>query len=113
MILQTIRFRVPKKRERAMVAFMRQEARRLLRRVPACRAAYFLGTASTSLGAGPARKGPKRAGEYMWVTLWTSEAARKRAMRRKDWREVARQEEEAGFFAGKPQARHYKVLLKK
>lgn len=100
MTLRRFVFRVPRKRERAMVAFMRREALRLLRRIPACRAAYLL-------------RGPNRKREYTWVTLWTSEAALQRALRRKDWQDVLRREEEAGFFAGRPRTRHYTVVSTK
>lgn len=98
MMLRTFTFRVPKKSARKMVAFMRREARRLLQRIPACRAAYFV-------------RNQARKNEYMWVTLWTSDAARERAMRRKDWKNVATREEKAGFFSGGPRHVHYDVVL--
>ena len=99
MILRIFRFRVRKKKQRAVLEFMRREPLRLLRRTPGLRAAYF-----------SCAQGQRR--EYLWVTLWTSEAARKRATQRKDWRELDRWEE-AEFFAGKPEISHYQVLLRK
>lgn len=99
MLVRMFRFRAPEKKERGMVRFMRREALRLLRRIPACRAAYFL-------------RGDKKR-EYVWITIWVSDAARRRAMARKDWKEVVAREEKAGFFAGRPQAGHYKVVLTK
>ncbi|MFQ5927460.1 MAG: antibiotic biosynthesis monooxygenase family protein [Terriglobia bacterium] len=98
MMLRTFTFRVPKKRERAMRAFMKREARRLLRRVPGCRAAYFL-------------RNQARRNEYTWVTVWTSDAARERAMQRRDWKALVKREEQAGFFAGRPRRVHYDVVL--
>lgn len=100
MILRTYTFRVPKKNERKMLAFMRREARQLLRRVSACRAAYFL-------------RGHGKKREYIWITVWTSDRARKAAMRRKDWQAVSRREEELGFFAGQPKSDHFEVLVRK
>lgn len=110
MILRTFTFRVAKKKERTLVKFMRRPSSRearlgiksplqLLNSIPGCRAAYF--TRST-----------ERKGEYLWVTLWTSDAARRAAQRRKDWQAVV-EKEETQFFAGRPQARHYRVLLSK
>ncbi|MBI4466043.1 MAG: antibiotic biosynthesis monooxygenase [Acidobacteria bacterium] len=98
MVLRMFTFRANKGKERGLVGFMRRRALRLLRRIPACRAAYFL-------------RNPERKGEYVWVTLWASEAGLRAARKRKDWKEIVR-EEESQFFAGKPQARHYQVLLK-
>jgi hypothetical protein len=99
MLLRTFAFRVPKKKERAMAAFMRTRAMRLLRRLPACRAAYFLRNA-------------RRRGDYVWVTLWTSDAARARTMQREDWKKLVK-EESARFFSGKPKITHYQVLAKR
>jgi hypothetical protein len=98
MLVRMFQFRVPKRKERAMRAFMRREASRMLRRIPSCRAAYFL-------------KGEKR-GEYIWITVWTSDAARRRAMARKDWKDIVRREEKAGFL-GRHAAKHFTVVLKK
>lgn len=81
-----------------MRAFMKREARRLLRRVPGCRAAYFL-------------RNQARRNEYVWVTLWASDAARERAMQRKDWKDVARREEKGGFFGRRPRRVHYDVVF--
>lgn len=99
MILRAFTFRVAKKKERALVGFMRREALALLKRIPGCRAAYF----TRSL---------ERKGEYLWVTLWRSDGARRAAQRRKDWQAVV-EKEESLFFAGRPQARHNQVLLRK
>lgn len=110
MILRAFTFRVHKREERRLVGFMRRPSSRLarlgiksplelLKSIPGCRAAYFT-------------RSVERKGEYLWVTLWTSDAARRAAMRRRDWQEVVRQEK-SQFFAGRPQARHYQVLLKK
>lgn len=104
MILRTFVFRVKRKKRRAVVGFMRREALKLLRRIPACRAAYFVQS--------PKPKGPNRAREYMWVTLWPNQRAVRVAQKRKDWRRVVRVEE-GEYFAGKPKASHYEVLLKK
>ena len=113
MVLRTFTFRVPKKKEGAMLGFMRRpstspfdlaqgelgvkEALALLKRIPACRTAYFLRP-----------EGGK--GEYTWVTLWTSKAARERMMRRKEWQNFLKKE--TRLFAGNPRIRHYDVLLK-
>lgn len=99
MTLRTFVFRVQKKKQRTLVKFMRRGALRLLRRIPACRAAYFM-------------RSPERKGQYIWMTVWTSEAGRQAAMKRTDWKEIV-QEEESQFFGGRPQARHYRVLLRK
>ena len=99
MQVRVFRFRVPKKNERKMRAFMRGKPLRLLRRVPGCRAAYFL-------------RGTRKQ-EYLWITVWTSDAARRRAMARKDWKALVREEERGGFFAGRHEASHYQVLLKR
>lgn len=103
MLVRMFRFRVPKnpnagKKEREMVRFMRRKALRLLRWIPACRAAYFL-------------RADKRR-EYIWITVWTSDTARRRAMARKDWKEIVAQEEKAGFL-GRHDAKHYQVVLRK
>lgn len=99
MTLRVFVFQAQKKRQRGLVRFMRRRALTLLRRIPACRAAYFT-------------RNPERRGEYMWVTVWTSNAGVRAAQRRRDWKQVVR-EEETQFFARKPRAQHYQVLLKK
>lgn len=99
MTLRTFVFRAKKNKQRSVVRFMRRRALPLLRRIPACRAAFFT-------------RNPKRQGEYLWVTVWTSDAAVRAAQQRRDWKQVVR-EEEGEYFTGRPQARHYAVLLKK
>jgi len=98
MLLRTLTFLVPKPKDRAMRAFMRWEALPLVRRIPACRAAYFV-------------RNQARKNEYMWVTVWPSAAALARAMRRQDWQDVTAREVRAGFFARRPRHVHYDVVL--
>ncbi len=98
MLLRTLTFQVPKQKDRAMRAFMRREALALVRRIPTCRAAYFV-------------RNQARKNEYMWVTVWPSAAALERARRRKDWKDVTGYEEKAGFFLSRPRHVHYDVLL--
>ncbi len=99
MILRTYTFRVPKKNERKMVAFMKREALPVVRRMPAIRSAYFL-------------RALKKKQQYMWVTLWTSEPARRRTAAHPAWKALGQAEHKGGFFAGTPQARHFQVLLR-
>ena len=99
MLLRTYRFRVPKKNERRMVAFMKREALPVLRRMPAIRAAFFL-------------RSLEKKQEYMWVTLWTSEAARRRTAALPAWKALGQAEHKGGFFSGAPEARHFQVLLR-
>ncbi len=98
MLVRTFHFRVKKGQERAMRLFMRRKALKLLKKVPGCLCAYFA-------------RGD-RTGEYLWLTVWTSAAARKRATERSDWRALAA-EETKRFFAGKPRIQHYEVLAAK
>ena len=98
MLVRMFQFRVKKGRDRALRVFMRRKALRLLKKVPGCLCAYF------------ARGGKK--GEYVWVTVWTSEAAPERAMARRDWQALVA-EETKRFFAGKPRVQHYEVLSAK
>ena len=81
-----------------MRAFMRQKALKLLKKVPGCLCAYFA-------------RGDRK-GEYLWLTVWTSAAARKRATERSGWRALVA-EETKRFFAGKPRIQHYDVLAAK
>ena len=99
MILRTFVFRAKRSKRRTVTNFMRRWALRLLKRIPACRAAFFT-------------RNPNRQGEYMWVTVWSSPAALRAAQRRPDWKEVVRLEE-GDYFAGRPRHRHYQVLFKK
>lgn len=99
MLVRMFGFRVKKGRERAMVGFMRRQAMGLLKRIGGCRQAYFL------------RQHEKK-DEYVWVTVWTSEAARKKAMARQDWQALVA-EETARFFAGKPRVAHYEIVVVK
>ena len=98
MVVRILRFRVPKKNVWKMLAFMRREPRGLLRRSAGLRAAYFL-------------REQGRKGQYAWITVWASDAACRRAVRSRAWQEILRREKASGFFAGKPDARHYEVLL--
>ncbi|MGH9789054.1 MAG: antibiotic biosynthesis monooxygenase family protein [Candidatus Acidiferrales bacterium] len=98
MLVRMFQFRVKKGRERAMQVFMRRKALAFLKKVPGCLCAYF------------ARA--DRGGEYMWLTVWTSAAARKRATERRDWQALVA-EETKRFFAGKPKVQHYQVLAAK
>ena len=99
MILRTFVFEGKAGKRRTVADYMRRRALRLLKRIPACRAAFFV-------------RDPARRGEYMWVTVWSSPTALRAAQRRKDWKEIVR-EEEGEYFAGRPRHRHYQVLLKK
>jgi heme-degrading monooxygenase HmoA len=99
MILRTFVFEAKAAKRRTVAAFMRRRALPLLKRIPACRAAFFT-------------RNPVRRGEYMWVTVWSSPAALRRAQRRPDWKEVVRIEE-GDYFAGRPRHRHFEVLFKK
>src|SRR3990172_9487505 len=99
MILRTFVFQASQSKRRTVTSFMRRRALRLLKRIPACRAAFFT-------------RNPGRRGEYMWVTVWTSPAGRRRPLRRPDWKEVVRIEE-GDYFAGRPRHRHYLVLFRK
>ena len=98
MLVRVFQFRVKKGQDRAMRAFMRRKALGLLKKVPGCMCAYFV--------RGEAK------GEYMWVTVWKSDAARKRAVSRPDWIRLVWEETER-FFAGKPKVQHYEVLAAK
>ncbi len=99
MILRTFVFQASQSKRRTVAAFMRRRALRLLKRIPACRAAFFT-------------RNPGRRGEYMWVTVWTSNASLRAAQRRPAWKEVVRLEE-GDYFAGRPRHRHFEVLFKK
>lgn len=100
MVVRILRFRVPKRNERKMLAFMRRDAVHLLHHVHGLRGAYFL-------------REQGRRQSYAWITVWASDAARRRAVSGPAWQETLRREKRAGFFAGKPDARHYNVLLGK
>lgn len=115
MILRTFVFRVKRTKQRTVVGFMRREALKLLQGIPACRAAFFCRNPSTSPLAsarGKLRAGPKRKGEYMWVTVWRNQRAVRAAQKRKDWQRIMRIEE-GEYFAGRPKAQHFEVLLTK
>jgi len=99
MVVRVLRFRVPKKNIRKMLAFMRRDPRHVLHHAPGLRGAYFL------------REQGKR-NDYAWITVWASDAACRRAVRSRGWQELLRREKASGFFAGKPDARHYEVVLK-
>ena len=99
MILRMFVFEAEASKRRTVARFMRRRALRLLKRIPACRAAYFL-------------REPGRKGEYTGVTVWSSPAGLRAAQRRPDWKEVVRVEE-GEYFAGRPRHRHFQVLFKK
>jgi heme-degrading monooxygenase HmoA len=98
MLVRMFQFRAKKGTAAAVKAFMRKKPLRLLKRVRGCLRAYF----TRSEGKG----------EYVWVTVWTSERAIKRAMGRPDWKGLVA-EETRRFFAGKPKVRHFEVLVRK
>jgi heme-degrading monooxygenase HmoA len=98
MVVRILRFRVPKRNERKMLAFMRRDPQHLLHRVRGLRGAYFL-------------REQGRKNEYAWITVWASDAACRRAVRSRAWQDLLQREKASGFFAGKPDARHYEVLL--
>lgn len=113
MILRVFVFRAKKSREHQVVAFMQREALNLLRQIPACRAAFLCTKPGPAHRRAASRgKGPQRAREYMWVTVWTSELALQSAQKRKDWQRVVAIEE-GEYFAGRPRAEHFDVLLRK
>ena len=99
MVVRVLRFRVPKKNIRKMLAFMRRDPRHVLHHAPGLRGAYFL------------REQGKR-NEYAWITIWASDAACRRAVRGRAWQDLLRREKASGFFTGKPDARHYDVVLR-
>ena len=99
MLVRMFGFRVRKGRERATESFMLRKAMGVLKRIGGCRQAYFL-------------RSREKKGEYMWVTVWASEAALKKAMGRKDWQALVK-EETAEFFVGKAKVRHYGVAARK
>ena len=98
MVVRVLRFRVPKKNVRKMLAFMRRDPRHLLLHARGLRGAYFM-------------REQDRKDEYAWITVWGSDAACRRAVRGRAWQDLLRREKAAGFFAGKPDARHYEELL--
>ncbi len=99
MLVRVFEFRVKKGGERAVAAFMRRKPMTLLRSIPSCRQAYFL-------------RSREKKGVFLWVTVWTSPAALRRAMARKDWPALV-QEETVSIFAGKPKATHWEVVARK
>ncbi|MGH9803555.1 MAG: antibiotic biosynthesis monooxygenase family protein [Candidatus Acidiferrales bacterium] len=99
MVVRMLKFRVPKKNVKKMLAFMRRDPRHLLHRSRGLRGAYFLREQGSKNG-------------YAWITVWASNAACRRAVRSPGWQDLLRREKASGFFAGKPDARHYDVLLK-
>lgn len=99
MLVRVFEFRVKKGGERAVAAFMRRKPMALLRSIPSCRQAYFL------------RSREKR-GVFLWVTVWTSPAALRRAMARKDWQALVK-EETVSVFAGRPKAAHWELVARK
>lgn len=98
MMLRTFTYRVPKGKERVMLRFMNSEVRRMLRRIPGCRAVFFA-----------SRQGRKR--EYIWVSLWSSNSAFKKAGRHKDWKALGVKEHKMKFFAGRPGHAHYNLIF--
>ena len=80
MLVRVFQFRVKKGRERATESFMLRKPMGLLRQLAGCRHAYFL-------------RNREKKGEYMWVTVWTNDAARKRAMSRTDWQALVKEED--------------------
>ncbi len=96
-MLRTFTYRVPKGKERVMQRFMKSDIRKMLLRIPGCRAAYFA-----------KRQGKNR--EYIWVSLWTNNQAFKKAGKRKDWKELGVKEKSLKFFAGRPKHVHYDVI---
>ena len=98
MLVRMFQFRVKKRTEAAMRISMRRKGLGLLKKAPGCLCAYFA-------------RG-ERKGEYVWVTVWTSESALKRAMAQRDWQALVAEEMER-FFAGKPRVQHYHVLAAK
>ena len=97
MLVRVFEFRVKKGRELAVQTFMRGKPVRWLKKAPGCLRAYFT-------------RGQQK-GDYIWVSVWTSAAAVKRAMARRDLKALVAEETER-FFAGKPKVRHYQVLAK-
>jgi heme-degrading monooxygenase HmoA len=98
MVVRLLRFRVPKRNEQKMLTFMRRDPSHVLRRVAGLRGAYFL-------------REQGRKNEYAWITLWASNAACRRAVRSRAWQGLLRRERASGFFASKPDVRHYEVVL--
>lgn len=99
MVVRLLRFRVPKKNKREMLVFMRRDPQHVLHHSAGLQAAFFL-----------REQGKKN--EYAWITVWTSNTACRRAVRGYAWQDLLRREKASGFFAAKPDARHYDVLLK-
>ena len=98
MLVRLFHIRVKKGQDRAIRAFMRGKPIALLKKVPGCLCAYFT-------------RG-QRKGEYAWVTVWTSAAALRRGMKRRDWKALVAEETDK-LFADKPKVRHYEVLAAK
>ena len=98
MVVRILKFRVPKRSERKMLGFMRRDAVHLLQHARGLRGAYFL------------REQGKRQ-SYAWITVWASGAACRRAVASAAWQQTLQRERAYGFFAGKPDARHYDLLL--
>ena len=98
MVVRVLKFRVPKRNERKMLAFMRRGPRHVLHHSPGLHAAFFL-----------REQGKKN--EYAWITVWASDTACRRTVSGRAWQELLQREKASGFFARKPDARHYDVLL--
>lgn len=98
MMLRTFTYRVPKRKERVMLRFMKVDIPRMLRRIPGCRSAYLA-----------RRQG--RSGEYIWVSLWANDAAWKKAGKRKEWKELGVKEKKLKFFKSRPRHVHYDITV--
>lgn len=99
MLVRVFEFRVKKGSERRVEAFMRRKPMALLRSIPSCRQAYFL-------------RSREKKGVFLWVTVWTSPGALRRAMAGKAWKALVK-EETVSIFAGKPKAGHWELVARK
>lgn len=102
MMIRTHTFRVSKAKEKETLRYMNGEVRRMMLGkpgLPGCLAVFFI-------------RSKKRKREYVWVSVWKNEATfRKGVLRRKEWQEVGRREEE--LFSGRHPMIHYDVLWAK
>jgi len=100
MIVRVFTFRVSAKNQGKLLRFMKQgRGWAVLSRIPHLRGAYLL-------------HHQNRKNEYLWITMWSSNAGLKRAMESKAWRRLYVSEVDSGvIFEGGYRRDHFDALL--
>jgi hypothetical protein len=100
MIVRVFTFQVAKKNQATLLKFMKQDGGwAMLGRIPHLRKACLLHNRN-------------RKNEYVWITMWSSNAGLKRAIKSKAWQRLYAHEVESGvIFGGGYRRAHFDALL--